>query len=82
MRQAKQGDEMQSIDKLNEIQKFKPNYVIEAIKIALNGSTAYCEDSEDKLTTFSFQYQDFSQLTIDTMGLVKALHTDYEYWVY
>lgn len=73
---------MQSIEKINEIQKFNPNYVIEAIKIALEGSTAYCEDGEDKLTTFSFQYQDFSQLTIDTMGHVKSLHTNCEYWVY
>lgn len=73
---------MKAIDKINEIFKFKPNYVIEAIKIALDGSAAYCEDSEDKITTFSFQYLDFSQLTIDTMGYCKVLNTGYEYWVY
>ena len=73
---------MQSIDKLNEIYKFKPNYVIQAIRIALNDSTACCEDSEDKITTFVFLYKDGSCLTIDTMGHVKALHTDSEYWVY
>jgi sulfur relay (sulfurtransferase) complex TusBCD TusD component (DsrE family) len=73
---------MQSIDKLNEIQKFKPNYVIEAIRIALKDSTACCEDSDDKITIFIFLYKDGSQLTIDTMGYVKALNTNFEYWVY
>jgi hypothetical protein len=73
---------MQSIDKLNEIQKFKPNYVIQAIKIALIDSSACCEDSEEKTTTFTFLYKDGSQLTIDTMGHVKSRETDCEYWVY
>jgi hypothetical protein len=73
---------MKAIDKINEIHKFKPNYIIEAIKIALDKSTAYSEDQEGRLTTFVFLYKDESQLTIDTMGYCKVLNTGYEYWVY
>jgi hypothetical protein len=73
---------MQAIDKINEIYTFKPNYVIEAIRIALNDDIACCEDSENNITTFVFLYKDGSQLTIDTMGHCKVLNTGYEYWVY
>lgn len=73
---------MQASEKINEIYKFKPNYVIEAIKIALNESTACSEYSEINTTTFIFLYKDGSQLTIDTRGHVKSTGTDIEYWVY
>ena len=74
--------EKESIKKLNEIYKFKPNYVIQEIRIAFNDHIACCEDSENNITTFVFSYQDGSTLTIDTMGHVKSTETDCEYWVY